>query len=317
MAKIGLVLGGGAARGWAHIGVIDALTEAGIRADLITGTSIGSLVGGVHAGGKLVSLKRAALSLDFKEVLYRFSEFSLPRSGLVDGKKVLDFIRPHLSASAIEDLPTPFACVATDILTGQSVTFRDGDLLEAIRCSISIPGLLTPVYREPHVLVDGGVTNPVPVDVARAMGADLVIAVDINHGRLDGAVKSIPTDYARKLKGFVRRQAAKHPDPLLDKLVEKVERRLDPRRLGKLRKLVAPDPIPNLFDVLGNSIMVMESQITELHFHLHPPDVLIRPPVSGYRIMDWDKAADIIQLGYEAARAAVPEVHRALEASGA
>jgi NTE family protein len=310
-----LVLGGGAARGWAHLGVIDALREAKLTVDVVAGTSMGALVGAVFAGGKTDSLKRAALELDWKEILYRFSDISRPRSGLVDGEKVEDFIRPHLAASTIESLPLPFACVATDLLTGQPFVIDHGDVVKAVRASISIPGLFTPVYREGHVLVDGGVTNPVPVDVGRCLGAEVVIAVDINHGRIDHAVRSLPTDYTRKLRAFVRRQAEKRRDPLLGKFADKLDEKLDPAHLGRLRRWLAPDPIPNLFDVLGNSIMVMESQITDLNLTVHPADVLIRPPVSHFRIMDFDKAAEIIERGYQATRDALPRIHEALAAA--
>lgn len=311
--RLGLVLGGGAARGWSHIGVIDALTEAGIMPDMVAGTSMGALVGAVQAGGKLDALKHAALELDWKELVYRFAEWGPHRSGLVDGAKLVDFIRPHLAAATIEGLPVPYACVATDLLAGLPVILTRGDLLQAVRCSISIPGLFTPVYHQERVLVDGGVTNPVPVDAGRQLGADIVVAVDINYGRLDQAALSVPTSQVRRLKDFLRRQAGERRDTWKEKLALRLDEKIDPERLGALKKVLDPDPLPGLFDVLGNSIMVMEAQITELNLRLHRPEILIRPPVSSFRIMDFDKAADIIEIGYQAGRAALPAIFAALE----
>jgi NTE family protein len=179
-ARVGLALGSGSARGWAHIGVIRALAESGVRVDYIAGTSIGAIVGAVYASGKIDSLENVILQLDWKKIVY-FFDVVFPKSGLIDGNKVADFIRSYVGEMNIEDLPIPFCAVSTDLATGNEVVIKEGDIIEAIRASISVPGIFTPVKKDDMTLVDGGLVNPVPVCVAREMVADFVIAVDLNH----------------------------------------------------------------------------------------------------------------------------------------
>ena len=162
--KVGLALGSGSARGWTHIGVIRALAEAGIRIHCVAGTSIGAVVGAVFASGKLDTFEEIVIGFDWKQIA-RFFDVVFPKSGLIDGKKVADFVRGHVRGENIEDLPIPFSAVATDLATGREVIIQDGDLIEAIRASISVPGIFTPVRREGSILADGRLVNPVPVTV--------------------------------------------------------------------------------------------------------------------------------------------------------
>ncbi|MFO1491840.1 MAG: patatin-like phospholipase family protein, partial [Kiritimatiellia bacterium] len=209
--SIGIALGSGSARGWAHIGVLEALHEEGIHPAYVAGTSIGSLVGAAYAAGNLAVLKQAALQIDLRQVIYYFVQASIPRSGLVDGARVAEFLRKNIGAATIEELKLPYRAVAADMLAGEEVVFTSGDLIEAIRSSISMPGIFTPVYTHGRVLVDGGILNPVPVEHVRAMGATKVIAVDINHGLLRKAEKSIPPDLIEKAKQQVAKAADKSP----------------------------------------------------------------------------------------------------------
>lgn len=178
--NIGLALGSGSARGWAHIGVIKALTEAGIHVDYVAGTSVGAVVGAVYASGRIDSFKDVVLQLDWKKIAF-FLDVVFPKSGLIDGNRIAEFIRSHVGEKNIEDLSLPFCAVSTDLATGNEVIIKDGDIIEAVRASISVPGVFTPVRKKGSILVDGGLVNPVPVSVVREMGADLVIAVDLNH----------------------------------------------------------------------------------------------------------------------------------------
>ncbi len=157
---VGLALGSGSARGWAHIGVIRALTEAGIHVDYIAGTSIGALVGAVYASGGIGTLENVVLQFDWKQIAY-FFDVVLPKSGLLDGKKVSAFIRRHVKEINIEELAIPFCAVATDLGTGNEVILKQGDIIEAVRASISVPGIFTPVKKNGTILVDGGLVNPV------------------------------------------------------------------------------------------------------------------------------------------------------------
>ncbi|TAM48132.1 MAG: patatin [Acidobacteria bacterium] len=176
--RVGLALGSGSARGWAHIGVIRALEQAGVRPDLVCGTSIGSLVGAAYAAGELDRLEQWALSLRPGEVI-KFLDVS-PRRGLVKGERIMSFFQRNFRDRPLEELGMPFAAVATSLENGAEVWLRRGSTLGAVRASIAIPGLLAPVQHEGSVLVDGGLVNPVPVSLARAMGAEFVIAVDLN-----------------------------------------------------------------------------------------------------------------------------------------
>ena len=281
--KVGLALGAGAARGWAHIGVIQALREAEIPINIVVGTSIGAFVGAFLAADQLKDLERLALNLDWKDVI-GFLDFTLPKSGLIDGKKVTDFLTQHLSQKTIEELPLPFAAVATDIITGKEVVLNAGDIIEAVRASIAIPGIFTPVQMGETFLVDGGVVNPVPVNVAKDLGSEFVIAVDLNTHIITPAMK--------KVKKQRHSQTEKSQPLNLNQIKEKI------KALPYLRKWVSEEPIPNIFDVILTSIYVMEQEITTYKLSLYKPDVIIKPQVGYIGFMDFHKAAEAIAEGY-------------------
>jgi NTE family protein len=176
--RIGIALGAGSARGWAHIGVLGALAKEGIKPEVVAGTSIGALVGAVYANDTLPQLEEWVLALTWRKVMSYFDiSFS---SGLLKGGKLFDYLRGGLLEKRIEDLKRPFAAVATDLASGREVWLREGMVAEAVRASIAMPGLFTPYVQEERLLVDGALVNPVPVSLARAMEADFVIAVDLS-----------------------------------------------------------------------------------------------------------------------------------------
>ena len=175
--RVGLALGSGSARGWAHIGVIRALEQAGIRPDYVCGTSIGALVGAAYAAGELDRFEQWVLGLGIKDVV-GFMDVSLG-GGLFKGERLMGFFRDHFADRPIEQLAMPFAAVATALHNGAEIWLRRGSTLDAVRASIAMPGLFAPVLYDGMVLVDGGLVNPVPVSLARAMGADILIAVDL------------------------------------------------------------------------------------------------------------------------------------------
>ena len=179
LRKIGLALGSGSARGWSHIGVIRGLQEANIAIDIVCGSSIGALVGGAFAAGKLDEAEKLIRELAWSDIL-GFMEVPVPRSGLISSEKIAGYLREKIGDPNIEDLPIPFAAVATDLTSGQEVWIRQGSLIEAIRASISMPGMFTPCFRDGRLLVDGGLINPVPVSLCRSLGANIVIAVNPN-----------------------------------------------------------------------------------------------------------------------------------------
>lgn len=190
--KIGLALGSGGARGWAHIGVVRALARLGIRPMAVAGTSIGALVGAMVAAGCFESFAEAAEVLDWRGLASFFAEVRWPRHGLFSGNPVKQWLDApeRLGGRTIEALPLPFAAVATDLASAEGVVLRQGRAVDAVRASISIPGVFDPVVQGGRVLVDGGLVDPIPVAAARALGAEFVIAVDVNAG---GASSDVPS----------------------------------------------------------------------------------------------------------------------------
>lgn len=177
-AKIGIALGAGSARGWAHIGVLRVLEEAGIRPHIVCGTSIGALVGAAYADGDLGALEHWVGQLTWRKVV-GFFDISLS-GGFIKGEKLIGFLHENFLDKRIPELPVQFGAVATELQSGREVWLRDGWVSQAVRASIALPGLFTPCEYEGRLLVDGGLVNPVPVSLARAMGADIVIAVDLS-----------------------------------------------------------------------------------------------------------------------------------------
>src|SRR6266481_493567 len=186
-SQIGLALGSGVARGWAHIGVLRALERSGIKPDIVCGTSIGALIGGVYLGGRLDALEAWARQLT-KLRLSRLFDFQLGYGGLIAGRRIMEIFDPQLRDQQIEALPARFACVTTEYGTGHEVWLQTGNLLEAVRASYALPGLFPPVRIDGRWLLDGALVNPVPVSVCRALGARVVIAVNLNADAFDAGL---------------------------------------------------------------------------------------------------------------------------------
>lgn len=295
--KVGLALGSGSARGWAHIGVIRALADAGIEVSYVAGTSIGALVGAGFALDKTDVLEDFARHLDWKQIV-SFLDVTFPRSGLIDGEKVTDFFRSHVRKMKIEELPLPYCAVATDLATGNEVVLCKGDLVEAIRASISIPGIFTPVKFNGQFLVDGGLVNPVPVSAARNLGADYVIAVDLSHDLVDKGRPGASATKDSSPKGEVdKSQLAKWG--INQDLADKINQLSSPA-LSHVRRWLLREPTPNIFEVLTASINIMESQITAIKLKADPPDLLIQPKLGHLRFMEFHKADEAIAEGYRA-----------------
>jgi NTE family protein len=293
--RIALALGGGSARGWSHIGVIRALEEAGIRPDIVCGTSIGALVGAAHAAGRLDDLERWVVSLRVRDVL-SYMDFNIS-GGVLKGTRLMAYLRSHWEDRPIEDLPMPFAAVATALDTGSEVWLRSGPVLEAVRASIALPGLFTPVRIDGRWLVDGGLVNPVPVSLARAMDADIVIAVDLASDLLGRHLQaSLEPDIPTSGNEWLRRMRASLAD-----------------------YLPAPTPIelrlPSALDVMASSLNIMQVRITRSRMAGDPPDALIAPRMAHFGLMDFHRAAEAIDIGRGAVEAAMPGL-RALGLAG-
>jgi NTE family protein len=292
---IGLALGGGGARGWSHIGVILALREAGIDPAIVAGTSIGSLVGAAYVAGRLDDLKDWVESLTWQNVVGLLDV--TVNGGLIKGDKLLKFFGGHFKDIAIENLPKPFGAVATDLGLGREVWLRTGSVIEAVRASIALPGLFTPVEREGALLVDGGLVNPVPVSLCRAMGADIVIAVDLNSDLV-----------GRRL----RKRAPERTDAKTRSGSDTMLGRLQ-AGIGAWRSGLWPGSgLPSVIDVITSSINIMQVHITRSRLAGEPADLMITPRLAQLALMDFHRAAPAIEEGREAAKAALPELQRLL-----
>ncbi|MFP5472759.1 MAG: patatin-like phospholipase family protein [Gammaproteobacteria bacterium] len=287
--RIGLALGSGSARGWSHIGVIRTLEEAGYAPDVVCGTSIGALVGAIYAAGRLDWLEDWVRKLTWSGTVAMLD--LKMGGGLIEGGKLLKFFREHLQDPDFADLPKAFGCVATELATGREVWLREGPVIDAVRASMALPGLFTPTQQEDRLLVDGGLVNPIPVSLCRAMGADLVIAVDLNWDLIGRRNRTASTD------GMA---VAELPKAGVLATV-----------LGKLRPAPrAPagggTEMPSLLDVLGTSLNIMQVRITQSRMAGEPADVMVRPRLSDIAAMDFHRAAAAIAEGERAARQVLP-----------
>jgi NTE family protein len=300
--RIGLALGGGSARGWAHIGVIRALQDAGIEPDIVCGTSIGALVGAAYVGGELDPLEAWVRSLRLQTVA-GFLDFSL-NGGLIKGEKLIGFFRNHFVDRDIRELARPFGAVATDLHRGREVWLREGPVTDAVRASIALPGLFTPVQLGGRWLVDGGLVNPVPVSLCRAMGADLVIAVDLNTDRLGRHLKPKPAKMPRK-------RAATEPETLADAVRMRIETGMS--QLGISHE--AGPKIPAMLDVVASSINIMQVLITRSRLAGDPPDITMAPRLADLGLMEFHRAGVAIDAGRRAAEAVMPQLQARLDDS--
>jgi len=298
---IGLALGGGSARGWAHIGVIRALAEAGIEPDLVCGTSIGALVGAAYVGGELDRLEAWVRSLRLQTVV-GFLDFSLG-SGLIKGDRLIEFFRNHFVDRDIRELARPFGAVATDLQRGREIWLREGPVTDAVRASIALPGLFTPALYDGNWLVDGGLVNPVPVSLCRAMGADLVIAVDLNADLLGRHLKPKPA------KSRLRQRTAAEPETLTDSVMARIQNGMS--QLG-LNHDSGPKP-PAMLDVLASSINIIQVLITRSRLAGEPADVMVTPLLADLGLMEFHRGDVAIDAGRRAVEGAMPELQRRLK----
>ena len=281
-ARIGLALGSGSARGWAHIGAIRALEERGVTPDMVCGTSIGALVAAAYAAGRLGELEKWVTGLAWTTVV-RLMDLTWRPGGLIRGQRLFNLFRDTFRDADIAELQMPFGAVATDLASGRELWLRRGKVLEAVRASCAMPGLFTPVIRAGAVLVDGGLVNPVPVSMCRAMGADLVIAVDLSWGKL-GPYR----DRARK--GLPTRDVPAGEDEA---------KPADPR-------------IPSMFEVFTTSLDIVEQRVARSRLAGEPADVLITPLLPDFATMDYHRAKEAIAEGRTAVERMAPLIEQVI-----
>jgi NTE family protein len=306
--KIGLVLGSGASRGWAHIGVIEALEKHGVEVGIITGASAGSFIGAAYAGGGLDQVKKFALDMDWKAVL-SYLDLAFPRSGFIEGQKVAELIELFTQVDQFEDLKIPLIMVATNMFTGKEVRLSQGSITHALRASMAVPGLLTPKLINNEWLVDGGVVNPLPIDVCQNAGADIVIAVDINSERI-----------ARKNHPPKDQDWVKNSEKMEKKRLEVIKSWTD--RFGPTGKTLGTKidqwfsreaPSPHIFEVLGSSINIMQKKIEEMNLQTHEPDILLSPRLGDMSFFDFDHAERAINEGFKCCEKSIPDILKKID----
>jgi NTE family protein len=298
---IGLALGSGSARGWGHIGVLRALHEEGIEPDIVCGTSVGALVGAAYVSNQLDMLENWVRRLTMRDIV-RYMDIKLVvGGGFVQGKRLMDFLSQHFKTELIEDLPKSFAAIATDLSTGREVWFQKGSLLNAIRASIALPGIFTPVKLGDTWLVDGGLVNPVPVSLCRAIGAQIVIAVNLNGDIVGRRFYNKSTKNTHKDKKEISTERK-----LLEKLSVSLKERasyLIPQSSGA----------PGLLDVLTSSINIMQDRITRSRMAGDPPNVMLTPRLGHIGFLEFDRAAEAINEGRACVKRMLPALRDALE----
>lgn len=279
---ISLALGGGCARGWAHIGVLRALDEAGIEVSMIAGTSIGALVGGCYLSGKLDELEEFARSLTRRRI-FGLLDLNLRGSGLFGGMKLDARLREHIAGVRFEDLPKPFVCVTSEIRTGHEIWLSSGSLTTAMRASYALPGVFEPVNCNGRILVDGALVNPVPVSVCRAYEQPLVVAVNLHYDL------------------FGRAAVIKHSAGEL--VIEK-----DAPRAGQVD--TAYQSRLGITGVMVEAFNIIQDRISRARLAGDPPDMSLQPKLSHIGLTEFHRADEAIRIGYQATMSQIEELTR-------
>ena len=293
--KIGLVLGSGASRGWSHIGVIKALLREGIEPDIVCGASVGAMIGASYVAGNLEKLENWVLGSTRTDVL-RFFNIKFSQAGFVDNDRISWFLYNYVAGEEvrIEDLPKQFAAVSTNLDSGREVWFLKGGLADAVRASMAMPGLFPAARNDHRWLVDGGLVNPVPVTTCRALGADVVIAVNLNSDIVGKRNNKKPESGPREIKGVLRnfKQTTKEYSNSIFADHDK------------------EDDAPGLFFAITNSINIVQDRITRSRLAGDPAEVLILPKLAHIGMLEFHRAAEAIKEGENCVQKALGEIRR-------
>jgi NTE family protein len=296
--KIGLALGSGSSRGWSHIGIINELSTMGIQPDIVCGTSVGAMVGAAYATGKLEKLQSWACSVTKFDVA-RFLDISTSFTGFVHTERFHKFLKENIAGDEdlIEDLPRLYAAVATDLDTGQEVWLQEGSVIQAVWSSMALPGLFPAIRHNNRWLVDGGLVNPVPVSVCRALGADLVIAVNLNGN----IVSKRPA-----------RTAAKNGNIVSEKLSELVKEYTS----LSLFKPASKEQPPGLLDAIATSVKITQDRITRSRLAGEPPDIVLAPKLLDIGLLELYRAEEAIEEGHKCVQRMADEIEHVHETTG-
>jgi NTE family protein len=300
--RLGLALGSGSARGWSHIGIVDALAERGLRPDVIAGASVGALVGAACAAGRLGELERWVCTLTQRDV-WRLVDTTFRGGGVMTGNRLMSTIAEQIGDAPIESLAMSFGAVAADLYTGEEIWLREGSFMAAVRASSGLPGLLAPTWHQQRWLIDGGVVNPVPVSLCRALGADVVIAVDLRRSLTkmamrapDGVVDA--QDRNRALASSA--EASAEGIAILRKWAGLVD--------GLVESFRSKRSDPGLFEVMSGAVNIMQERITRSRLAIDPADVVLRPDLADFQLMDFHRAREAIDIGRKHVGEAAPQL---------
>jgi NTE family protein len=295
--KVHLVLGSGGARGITQIGIIEVLNEAGFEIISVTGSSIGAAVGGMYAAGFLPVFKKWLLGQK-KSDLFKLVDLTLTRHGFVKGEKIREILQALTGNPHIEELSIPFTAVASDMLNNREVIYNSGDFYKAIRASIGIPGIFTPIFEHGQFLIDGGILNPLPVNLVKKNSRrELVVAVNLNA------------------------------HPVIEKKAESIEKAVDEAEGWSWLKLFNPDDKPkaetttslndiSLHELLFSSYQMTQNRLTDLMLQMYPPDILINIPINTCSIFDFFIGEPLVKLGREKAEEAITKYRAKLLTDG-
>ena len=298
---LGFALGSGSARGWAHIGILRALAERGFVPDVRAGASVGALVGAASAAGRLDALEQWVCALTQRDV-WRLVDTTFRGGGVMSGNRLMEAIGTQIGDAPIESLPIRFGAVATDLYTGEEVWLRDGPYMAAVRASSGVPGLFAPTWHTSRWLIDGGVVNPVPVSMCRALGADVVIAVDLS--------RSVTNVTKRAQDGSPPADA---PEPAATEEGTAILKKWSGLVDGLVESFRSKRTEPGLLEVMGSSVNIMQDRITRSRLAIDPADLVLRPDLADFQLMDFHRASEAIEIG----RRLVESMHDQLESVGA
>lgn len=305
-APIGLALGGGVARGWAHIGAMRALIEAGIKPDIIAGTSIGAIVGGAYLSGKLDVLEKWARSLNRRKMM-GYMDVRWGGSGFIRGERLARVLNHYMGDVRIEDLDRKFAAVACDLRTGYEVWLQRGPIVPAIRASYALPGAFEPVEVDGRFMIDGALVNPVPVSACRALGAHMVIAISLNGDAFG------PMGSSHELNMSDEDDDLDHADPF--ELASQSLNKLRPDRL-LLKSMVGnvkPGKSPKIGSVMMGTLNIVMDRISRSRLAGDPPDVFVAPRIGHIGMLEFTKAEELIERGYAAMQHEIPLIRSVMD----
>ena len=299
--RFGIALGSGSARGWAHIGILRALADLGLQPSIVTGASVGALVGAAYANGRLDALQEWVCALTQRDV-WRLMDATFRGGGVMTGNRLMEAIATAVGDTAIELLPIAFGAVATDLYTGEEIWLREGPMMRAVRASSGVPGLFAPAWHADRWLIDGGVVNPVPVSLCRAMGADVVIAVDLS--------RSVTRSGQRAQRMASPRSEAAAADSALpateegSAILKKWSGLLD----GLVESFRSKRQEPGLLEAMTSSVNIMQDRITRSRLAIDPADLVLRPRMDDFALMDFHRAREAIEAGRACIESAAPQL---------